>query len=383
MTLNAAILRLSAFVRKMACDKVKDKVAYREWRRDHEKNFEQALAYKRRGKMPAASALLGVSFHPDLPLVLLNYTPVAHNTLHQYPEGWTLPLKQCRGIIFDYDGALVAKAFPKFFNHGEHPDTTNLPDESFVATQKHDGHLGIIFYYRGSYHITTRGEFTSRTTVLAQKMLNCYVKKYGWEKQPIKDWTLLAEIIHPKTKVHLEYNNARKFILLAAISVSDFREMEYDSLKKLGASLRLPVAEKWSGDSIQELRRLVGDVKQSGKEGYVVRFAGGLRVKFKFQWYLNLMVAAKLSHVYLMKRVMAGNVEKMIGRLPEEIYTKAQTMLKDLMKVKDLHSDEKAKWQYLYDLVPAAQSSSSYCRAVCREFLRHISGVHKTSRVKV
>ncbi len=356
---------------------VNDKAGYRDWRKEkkNEAAMARLFAYRKTDKkMPSVTALVSVFFHPTEPFVGLNYTPVAHNTLHGFPEGWTPVLRLCRGIIFDREGNLVAKPFNKFFNYGEMPETKNLPDEPYDATLKHDGHLGIIFKYKNRFFITTRGSFASRTSVVAAEMLADCADKNNWEARFPSKLTVLAEIIHPITKVHLNYGKKEKFVLIGAYSIATLEDMDHASLSVLGKMLGLEVTERWSGESLEDLKKLMNDLSVMDKEGYVVRFQSGLRVKFKFAAYINRMVEDKLSYNYIMKRMISGNLDRMIKNLPEEIYAKAQEMMKALRRVQSrpfAKFSEKEKRQYLYDLVPK-EKSTSYYRGICREFLKHV-----------
>ncbi|MCC7527074.1 MAG: hypothetical protein IT342_01055 [Candidatus Melainabacteria bacterium] len=62
--------------------------------------------------MPSVTSLIRPFFHPGLPLVGLNYTEVAHVTLHAFALGWTPAIRLCRGIVFNRRGTLVA--FPLY-----------------------------------------------------------------------------------------------------------------------------------------------------------------------------------------------------------------------------------------------------------------------------
>ncbi len=129
-----AVGGLKRFIKRLTKAGVITKEAYREWCKKNESLMEKTFWYQRETGMPSVTSLVSAFFHPSQPLIGLNYTPVAHNTLHHYHSGWTLPLRQCRGIIFDSNGDLVAKAFNKFFNYGEHGETSSLPNVAFVAT---------------------------------------------------------------------------------------------------------------------------------------------------------------------------------------------------------------------------------------------------------
>lgn len=368
-----AVRSLRHFIKVLVKSGIKDKKDYKEWRKlkQNEKLMEKLFWYKKSGKMPSITALVNIFFHQEEPLVGLNYSPVAHNTLYRFQDGWTLPLRLCRGIVFDRKGNLIAKPFPKFFNFGENEETKNLPDEPFEATEKKDGHLGIIFNYQDKFFITTRGSFESNTSVFADKMLKAIAAKNDWRNHYPKHVTVLAEIIHPKTKVHVDYGRKKIFVLIGAYDVRTLKDYNHNELLELGRLLGLGVTEIRHGGSLGDLKNLMKDLSVQNKEGYVVRFQNGLRVKFKFASYINKMVEEKLGCRYLMKRIIAGNLEKMIKNLPEEIYAKAQEMIENLHHVKSVSRVEKEQRKYLYELVPPEQSNSGY-RAVCREFLRYL-----------
>lgn len=196
MEARGAVENLGRFAAQLADAKAVGR-NFLPWAKENRTRMEQLFGYAQGQGMPAIYSLVKPFEHPELPLVGLNYSPVAHNTLHRFPSGWTTPLRLCRGIIFDTAGRLMAKPFPKFFNYGEHPETETVPDLPFEATRKHDGHLGIIFEHRGKLLVTTRGSFRSKTSVLAQKMLDGYARKFSWRKNFPKDITLLVEVIDP------------------------------------------------------------------------------------------------------------------------------------------------------------------------------------------
>jgi hypothetical protein len=373
-----AIKNLGAFVRRLIQDGVCDKAAFREWRKQNkevmEHYFDYIQFYGSGIEIQPITALVSVFFHPEEPLVGLNYTPVAHNTLYRFPAGWTMPLRLCRGIIFDHEGNLAAKPFGKFFNVGENEETKELPDMPFCATEKKDGHLGIIFEFKGKLFATTRGSFESRSALIASEMLKDCIERKKWDSKFLADVTTLVEIIHPETKVHVEYGKKSRFILIGAYDRETLYDFDYEDLCKLGKLLGLKVTERWQGNSLQELKELMKDLSVENKEGYVVRFQNGLRIKFKFATYINMMVKERLGYAYLMKRIVAGNLQKMIENLPEEVYAEAEAMIKKIRLVQSTafkNKSEKEKRQYLYELVDP-EKSTSYYRSICRSFLRHV-----------
>ncbi len=93
--------------------------------------------------------------HTTLPLAIFNYSRTC-----QYDRLWDDVTLNCRGLILDTKGNVVAKPFPKFFNMEELSDS-EIPKESFEVFEKMDGSLGIFFHYNGEWHMATRGSFTS------------------------------------------------------------------------------------------------------------------------------------------------------------------------------------------------------------------------------
>ncbi len=371
MKTKEIVARLGQFVRQLTAAGVVDRAGYRAWgkKRANARAMRELFAYRRTAGMPRITALLAPSFDPQDGLVSLNYSPVAHNTLHAFPKGWTPVLRLCRGTVFDRTGRLVALAFPKFFNFGEHPDTTDLPDEPFDATVKYDGHLGIIFTApNGQLRLATRQSFNGPSAKLGNKMLAKFSAKHGWNAdRPGRDTVLLVEMIHPQTHVHVDYGRRRGFTLIGATNRKTLRDFTHDELVGLGRSLGLPVAERWTGDSIADLRRLMKDREVSNQEGYVVRFRSGLRVKFKFESYIGLMVQDKLSYGYLINRVIAGNLKQMLDTLPEEIRDDADRMVRNLNRAKRIR-DEKKRRAYLYGLDKEREKNQHY-RGQCRKFM--------------
>lgn len=369
MNIGKNVEKLKLLIGALVSARVKDAEGWHRWRRDpeNERFMEQCFSYERGEGMPSVTSLVKPFFHPDpdLPLIGLNYTQVAHNTLHAFANGWTEPMRLCRGIVFDRRRVLVAFPFPKFFNFGEQAETRNLPDESFVATVKQDGHLGIIFQYRGQILCTTRGCFVSGSAEIGNQMLEQYREQ--WLRCLPKDITLLAEIIDPATEVHVKYGGWRGFVLIGAFNRRTFQDFDYEELEELGSRLGLKVTERWSGSSVEELRALMHDLSVENQEGFVARFASGLRVKFKFKSYIALMIGEKLTPRYVMMRLTQGNFHSKIADLPGEIQLEAQAIERQLLAVADVVGDKKARWEYLYSLVPD-EERTDYHKSICRSF---------------
>jgi len=369
MDKREAVDRLQRLAIRLDHDGVDNRDRYRAWVKENVHFMMDTFAFPATRSLPKISGLVGISFHHDLPLFSFNYTSTAHNTLYKCPEAWTRPLRLCRGIVFDGTGRLLALPFEKFFNRGDHPETVNLPNEPFEATDKMDGHLGIIFSTGIKWLLTTRGSFQSPSSAIGQKLLDAKAKRYGWYDLGIERLTLLTEIIHPQTHVICQYGKKRHLVLIGGNDLDRLTDLRHCDLMGLAPSLGLDATDTWEGEDLKTLEAHMRDPGVRNKEGFVVRFESGLRVKLKFETYLQQMRAGKLSFTYLMNRFMDGRLGEVMLGLPEEVMPEARSMHNKLMRIRSSKRDEKAKRQALYALVPPDESTSYY-RAVCRDFLR-------------
>lgn len=366
MNTRKSVSNLRRFVSRLVSDRVASREDWHLWRKQpgNEDFMAECLEYVREEGMPSITNLVLPFFHPRLPLIGLNYTNVAHVTLHQFQNGWTRPLRLCRGIVFDRRGTLVAFPFPKFFNFGEHRETMEIPDGPFEVMVKEDGHLAIIFSYKGKIVATTRGCFTSGSADIANRMLDSF--RSAWAGSFPSRMTVLCELIHPETEVILDYAGREEFILLGAYSHTTFRDLDYCDLNALGRALGLKVVERWTGTSIAELTLVVKNEKFHNKEGFVVRFADR-RIKFKYAGYIGRMIEEKLTARYVMLRLMEGKLDSKLSDLPFELKVSADAIVAQLMGVKDVGADKSERLKYLYGLVPADECTD-YHKGICRRF---------------
>jgi len=91
--------------------------------------------------------------HPELPLLIYGYTEKA-----QYENVWNPVTLTCRGLVVDStSGAVVARPFAKFFNHGQPGAPTFAADEPVTVTDKADGSLGVLHPVPSGWAVATRG----------------------------------------------------------------------------------------------------------------------------------------------------------------------------------------------------------------------------------
>jgi len=213
--------------------------------------------------------------HPTLPLSIYNYSRTT-----QYEGKWDNITKSCRGLILDREGNVVAKSFDKFFNLEEH-NPEEIPNEEFEVYEKLDGSLGILFWYQGKWILASKGSFISDQAIKGKNILN---SKYNVEPIP-KGYTTLVEIIYPENRIVCSYGNDEVLVVLSMVSNASGKELDYDSLLKINEETGLPVIKKYDG--IQDYKTLKTLISKD-REGYVVRFRNGFRIKIKGDEYVRL-----------------------------------------------------------------------------------------------
>jgi RNA ligase len=219
-----------------------------------------------------------VNPHPDAPLAILGYTEKA-----QFDRYWNDVTLNCRGLIIDLDGFVVARPWKKFFNFGERPllFDTDAPVE---VTDKKDGSLGILYRNpaTGEYAISTRGSFVSDQAIHATELWNRKYKEVGATASHLNGTTFLFEIVYPKNRIVLNYGDMDDLILLGAV---DNERGYYWGPRQAAGLLDWPgpVTEVFRYRSLNECF----GVHRENAEGLVIR-SGSEMVKLKQADYIEL-----------------------------------------------------------------------------------------------
>ncbi len=245
--------------------------------------------------------------------MVLNYT-----TACQYLGHWDEVTTACRGLIIDTTTWEVAAwPMPKFFNVDERPETRReaLPREPFRVFEKLDGSLGVLYRGPDGPAVATRGSFTTEQSRRATDFLRGL---RGWQDIP-DSLTLLFEVIYPENKSVVRYD-FEGLALLAGYDRHAGDELPWDEVRgwaeRLGCRTPKVYPFRTLEEAAESRARLPADV-----EGYVVRFASGLRVKLKGDAYLALHKAVwRLSESRILEALREGDAtfEELRLEVPEE-----------------------------------------------------------------
>jgi T4 RnlA family RNA ligase len=245
--------------------------------------------------------------HPSLDLEIYNYSQKT-----QYEKMWNEETLSSRGLVLNSEGNIVARPFKKFFNLSEVED--KIPDLPFEAFEKMDGSLGIFFWYNEIPIFSSRGSFTSDQA------------KYGWEILKKMDYesldksrTYLFEIIYPENRIVIDYKDDEKIVLLGAIETLSGKEIRYSILEKELEGKGFELVKKWDNKkSLSELK----EENDIDREGYVIRFVDGFRIKVKFEEYCRLhRIITNVSNIDIWEKLRDNlPMDEILDKVPDEFY---------------------------------------------------------------
>lgn len=266
------------------------------------------------------------SNHSRLPLSLYKYTEKT-----TFEGNWNDLTLMCRGLVLDEDYNIVANCIPKFFNYEELGRQT-VPsinfNQPFTATRKEDGSLIQMFMYNGELVITSSGGFENDYTRKAEELLT---SKYDYLWFFIlQTWgvNFIFEMITPLTRVVVDYGNREE---LRLITVRERSGVEMDISRDFYMSRGVDLVPIAHFNSIEELIR-----EKSGKykniEGYVLKFADGSRVKFKFDEYFILhKTIAHVSKKFVWESLSKG-IDLNLENIPDETFEQIRVWSAELQE---------------------------------------------------
>jgi len=277
---------------------------------------------------------LEVNNHPSLPLSIYNYSRET-----QFNEKWDDITLMCRGLILDKEGNVIARGFNKFFNLEEH-SPEEIPNESFEVFEKMDGSLIIGFVYNGEFHTATRGSFTSEQSIDARKII---------DEMKVSDifkegYSYLFEYIAPNNRIVVDYGDWRELVVLTIIDNKTNEEAKYPELIVMACE-GFRVVNRYLGiDDYTQLKTKIKD----NKEGYVIRFKSGFRVKIKGDEYVRLhRLITNFSNVDIWELLKDGkSLNEFLDNVPDEFDVWVKGWIN---KLKQEYEDIESEADFMYN----------------------------------
>lgn len=257
------------------------------------------------------NSLIMANKHPEYDIWILNYSPKAQSNKY-----WDEYTTACRGLVIDAEGTILARPFKKFKNYEEYQPSEIDMSKKFEIFEKMDGSLIILFYYepRMEWIVASRGSFISEQSLEAKKMLNTSIFD-----MLSKIDTYLFELIYPENRIVVDYGKRWELVLLTRIETKTGFELYYCDLANW-YSKWFTVVKKYDMliNNLNDLKRL----EEDNKEGFVVKFEDGFRVKVKFAEYVRLHgILTNVSNLTIWEHLKNNyNFDELLDRVPDEFY---------------------------------------------------------------
>lgn len=254
-----------------------------------------------------AEGYINCQRHPTADLYIYNYSQKT-----QWEWKWEEETEVCRGLIADGENNIHSRPFRKFFSYEQLNGA--IPDEPFQVFEKMDGSLGVTYWVDGQIHLATRGSFVSDQAQIGTRILQYYASIVAFNPA----YTYLFEIISPNNRIVVDYGDTEDLILLAIIETATGKEIELPE-PDYWAFLGPPIVTRHDGfHSVEDMKA----ISDSNREGFVLKFASGFRVKIKLDEYKRLhklLTGLNARHIWEMLRE-GQDMVPLYERVPDEFY---------------------------------------------------------------
>lgn len=239
-----------------------------------------------------------------------------------YDKVWDEQTTKARGLYLDtMKGEVAARAYDKFFNINERPETKfdmlqyklQFPVTAYV---KENGFLGIVSYneYEDDLFVASKSTINSQFAQWFKEMLYEKISFENIEKMKefVKEHNVsfVFECVDMKNDPHIiEYPNSELFLLDIINNDMDFSKYEYDTMVDIANQFGITPKEKafeiatwqeffdWYYDILEE------DYEYNGRkiEGFVIEDSVGYMTKLKLSYYNFWKFMRNISHEAIRK----------------------------------------------------------------------------------
>lgn len=280
------------------------------------------------------------TYHATNPLVILNYS--------QIDSPKTDPItRECRALVLDTrDNSVVAKAFTRFFNWGEHEEEMDRFDfRSFDCVQKEDGSLFIIFEFEGDWFFATRKTFADfqlengpqgfTWQMLAEHALGLKREQLANVLDP--RFTYVCELASTANQVVRLYPKPVMFLtgLYDRVEKREYTEKQVDEYASKLVCFQRP--QHFTVRTLEEVRELIDKIGSEDRtwEGVIIRDRNNIRFKVKNPEYLKLHYLRTSMNVYSLRGqlpfILAGEDAEVLAYFPDirEAYNLNKKLVED------------------------------------------------------
>lgn len=274
-----------------------------------------------------------------------------------YDKVWDEQTTKARGLYLDtFNGKVAARAYDKFFNINERPETKfdmlqNKLQFPVTAYVKENGYLGIVSYdaYNDDLFIASKSTIDSQFAEWLKEAIYNQITVENREKmkQFAKDnnVSFVFENVDMKNDPHIiEYPESKLYLLDIVYNQMDFAKYDYETMCDIAHQFGLTPKEKafeianwqdfydWYYDILEE------DYEYNGRkiEGFVIEDSVGYMTKLKLTYYNFWKFMRAISH----EAIKNGYIKK-TSALTTPIANEYYAWVRKLHDVDDIDSVQK------------------------------------------
>jgi len=177
-----------------------------------------------------------------------------------------------------------------------------------------------------------------------------------------RNWTYLFEIIYKENRIVCDYD-FEGLVLLGAYETESGNEIDFDILKhKVGLFNDVRIVRKYNGiNDFKKLKETIAD----DREGYVIRFKNGFRIKIKGEEYIRLhRILTNISSRDIWEHLKDGkSLDEILDKVPDEFYNWVKETKNNL---NDEFTKIENEYKWIYKII--TRSSNSTERKVFAEY---------------
>jgi len=199
-------------------------------------------------------------------------------------------VRESRGIILDRDASwsVVARPFDRFFNWGENVTEVNFDWSSFVAQEKIDGSLMILYNYLGKWNVATKGSPDANGTIGDNSFTfaELFWETFKQQMYSVSDLdprnTYMFELTSKYNRVVTsQLNNEGKLTLIGVRDNNTGQEFPVSLYKDI-----FDVVRSYDMNTIDEILIAAKELDPSKQEGFVLVDKNYNRIKVKSEKYV-------------------------------------------------------------------------------------------------
>ena len=220
---------------------------------------------------------------------IINYVVSTPDTFPPVTDLHSAIRRECRGLIFrNSDGAIIRRPLNKFFNINQIAETqANLIDLSHPhhILEKLDGSMIAPYNTENKVIFGTKMGDTDVATFAQDFVKTRPQYMDAFHTADANGWTLVFEFCSRKQRIVIDHPEDQ-MILTAIRNIKTGEYLDYYEMVGFGAYHEIPVVKTFPVNNHTNIDDIMAFIlAQEGSEGVVIRFANGMQVKAKSDWY--------------------------------------------------------------------------------------------------